>query len=262
MSEFHTGDGVIFYEILEPDAPAARGTVVLIHNFMSTARAAWGSIAADLQGQGYRVVLPDLPGHGRSTGYPPDFSHRVMAQQVADLIDAEGIKQPHLAGCSAGGMIALWMVQDQRLDPATLTLVSTTYSVNPATTGVVASLDPESFRAGRSWLEATAPLHDVHQGEGYFNNTLLPGFRKLTPETAIDLEPSALSAMTMPACIIHGDEDEILPVELAHQLADGLPNSELHLVPGQSHALIFRQPWKVSGIMQDFLARHVVAETN
>jgi pimeloyl-ACP methyl ester carboxylesterase len=156
-------------------------------------------------------------------------------------------------------MMALWMVHDKRLIPSSLTLVSSTYSVNPATTGVVASLNPEDFRAGSSWLEATAKLHDPHQGDGYFDATLLPGFRKLTRTTAIDLDRTALAAMTMPTCVIHGEEDEILPVELARQLAAGLPNRELHLIPGQSHALIFRQPWKVSAILQAFLAKHPVA---
>lgn len=259
-AEFHTDHGVIVYEIVEPDPPTApRGSVVLIHNFMSTARSAWGSVAGDLTAQGYRVLLPDLPGHGQSTGYPPDFSHRAMAHQLADLIDAVAFHRPHLAGCSAGGMIALWMVHDARLAPTTLTLVSTTYTVNPATSGITASLTPETFRAGRSWLEATARLHDPHQGEGYFDETLLPGFRQLTPETTIDLERAALAAITLPTCVIHGDEDEIFPAELAQQLAAGLPNSELHLVAGQGHALIFRQPWKVSAILQDFLARHPVA---
>lgn len=257
MPEFQTETGVIVYKIVEPETQAQPPrTVVLLHNFMSTAAAAWGTITGDLCSQGYRVLLPDLPGHGLSVGYPPGFSHRVMAHQVADLLDAEQIEHPHLAGCSAGGMIALWMVHEGRVAPATLTLVSTTYSVNPATSGVTTSLNPENFRAGRFWLEATARLHDPHQGEGYFDQTLLPGFRKLTPDTSIDLELSSLAAMTMPACVIHGDEDEIFPVKLARQLAEGLPNCELHLVPGQSHALIFRQPWKVSAILLDFLSRH------
>jgi pimeloyl-ACP methyl ester carboxylesterase len=266
MPELATPTGTIFYEVLGPEQSSAEPgaspaeTVLLIHNFMSTGRTAWGSIAEQL-GIRYQVILPDLPGHGRSQGYPADFSHRVMAGQLAALLEAEGVDAPHLAGCSAGGMMALWMVHDELVRPATLTLVSTTYSVNPATTGVETSLRPEAFRAGRNWLEATAQLHDVHQGEGYFDRTLLPAFRRLTPETAIDLPLTALEAMDAPACVIHGDEDEIFPVALARQLAEALPNSELHVVPGQSHALIFRQAWKVSELMQDFLSRHLAGTT-
>jgi pimeloyl-ACP methyl ester carboxylesterase len=256
MPEFATPTGIVVYEVLAPDQPiTAPETVLLLHNFMSTGRMAWGAVALALRDR-YRVILPDLPGHGRSSGYPPGFSHRAIAEQMAALLEAEGVKAPHLAGCSAGGMMALWMAHDKLVAPSTLTLVSTTYSVNPATSGVETSLRPEAFQAGRSWLEATAKLHDVHQGEGYFDTVLLPAFRRLTPETAIDLPPDALAEITTPACVIHGAEDEIFPVALAEQLAAGLPNSELHIVPGQTHALLFRQRWKVSELMQDFLARH------
>jgi 3-oxoadipate enol-lactonase len=265
MPELATPTGVIFYEVLAPErsstepAESSAETVLLIHNFMSTGRTAWGTIAEQLGGR-YRVILPDLPGHGRSQGYPADFSHRAMAGQLAALLEAEGATTPHLAGCSAGGMMALWLVNDGLVRPATLTLVSTTYSVNPATTRVETSLRPEAFRAGRNWLEATAQLHDAQHGQGYFDRTLLPAFRRLTPETAIDLPLSALAEINAPACVIHGDEDEIFPVALARQLAEALPNSELHIVPGQSHALLFRQAWKVGELMQDFLVRHPVSQ--
>ncbi|HXF62629.1 MAG TPA: alpha/beta hydrolase [Caldilineaceae bacterium] len=255
VREFTTDTGVIAYEVLEPAQAEPVETVLLLHNFMSTGRMAWGPIALELR-ERYRVILPDLPGHGRSRGYPADFNHRAIAAQIAALLESEGASAPHVAGCSGGGIMALWLAHDGPVTPATLTLVSATYSINPETTGVQPSLRPESFQAGRSWLEATARLHDVHQGEGYFNRTLLPAFRRLTPESAIDLSPAALASLTMPACVIHGDQDEIFPVELARQLAEGLPNAELHIIPGQSHDLIFRRRWVVSERMRDFLARH------
>ena len=260
VREFTTDTGVIAYEVLEPAQAGPVETVVLLHNFMSTGRMAWGPIALELR-ERYRVILPDLPGHGSSRGYPSEFNHRAMAAQIGALLESEGAAAPHLAGCSGGGMVALWLAHDGPVAPATLTLVSTTYSINPETTGVQPNLRPESYQAGRSWLEATAKLHDVYQGEGYFNSTLLPAFRQLTPENAIDLSPAALASLTMPACVIHGEEDEIIPVELARQLAEGLPNAELHIIPGQSHDLIFRRRWLVSERLRDFLARHPAEAT-
>jgi pimeloyl-ACP methyl ester carboxylesterase len=259
MPEFTTPHGVITYARRIPEDGQGRAeTVVLLHNFMSTGRMAWGNIADDLVAAGYRVLLPDLPGHGQSVGYPSAFEHRVMAAQLAALVRAEGVRAPHLAGCSSGGMLALWMVHDRHIAPATLTLVSATYSVNPATTGVTTGLHPENFRAGRAWLDASARLHDIHQGDGYFDRVLLPAFRGLTPASAIDLGLAALHTMSMPAAVIHGDEDEVFPIEVARQMAGALPNGELTVVRGQSHALIFRQPWKVSELLRDFLARNPV----
>ena len=212
MPEFETATGVVYYEELRPAAP--QGDVLLLHNFMSTGRAAWGVVADELA-ETFRVILPDLPGHGRSVGYPPDFAHRELAAQMAALMESLDAPSPHVAGASSGGMVAGWLVQAGMLSPATLTLVSSTYSVNPATTGVDVDMDPASFRAARNWLSRTAKLHDEHQGEGYFDRVLLPAFRALTPETTLDLPVTALHEWRLPVCLIHGAEDEIFPLALA-----------------------------------------------
>ncbi len=252
MSEFHTETGTIYYQVSGPeDAPP----LALLHNFMSDGRSAWGSLVPRLAEQ-WRVIVPDLPGHGRSLGYPQAYDHTEIARQVADLLIAERAEQSHLAGCSSGGMIAQLLVQHSMINARTLTLVSTTYSVNPATTNNHAVITPENFKAGRGWMEATARLHDPYQGEGYYFGTLLPGFRALTPATAIDLTLADLQQWPLPVCIIQGADDEFFPSFVVEAMAEALPNAELHLIPDQTHALLFRQPWQVRDRMLDFLQRH------
>lgn len=254
MAEFTTSTGVISYEDFAPAQP--RATVLLLHNFMSTGRTAWGQIAEALAAE-YRVILPDLPGHGRSVGFPPHFEHRAMARQIAALMESLDLFHVHIGGCSAGGTIAQWIVAEELLDVQSLTLVSTSYSTNPATTGVKIDTRPEAYRAGGNWLEATAKLHDIHQGEGYFEQTLLPGYRALKPQWSIDLSLDTLRTWDVPVCLIHGEEDEIFPVAVAEQMHAALPNSELHIIPRQYHALIFRKNRQVGELMGDFLAQHV-----
>lgn len=257
MPEFETATGRIFYEVLGPeqDTDTPPEWVTLLHNFMSAGQSAWGAVAETLARR-YRVLLPDLPGHGRSLGHPLGFRHIEMARQLAGLMIALGAEHGHLAGCSSGGIMAQLMVHHSLVRPASLTLVSSTYSVNPATTGVATSLDPQDFRASRNWLEATARLHDPYRYEGYFEDTLLTGFRRLRPADAIDLPLSALREWTLPVCLIHGEDDEIFPVQLAAAMADALPDAELHIAPEQTHALIFRQAWFVRDHLVDFLGRH------
>src|SRR3954464_3023579 len=113
MPEFTTATGTIFYEEFAPPRPAA--TLLLLHNFMSTGRTAWGNIAIDLA-QEYRIILPDLPGHGRSAGFPPHFDHRAMAKQIAALMESLDLFTCHVGGCSAGGALAEWMVAEELLD--------------------------------------------------------------------------------------------------------------------------------------------------
>lgn len=255
LRTFPTDTGVIAYEVIEASAGAGAPTLVLLHNFMSTGRAAWGALL-DALSVDFRILLPDLPGHGQSIGHPIGFDHRIMARQLAGLLAHEHALDAHLAGCSSGGMLAQLLVVGEVMQPETLTLVSTTYSVNPATTGHVAPLEPAHFQAGRRWMEATARLHDPYHYDGYYEDVLLAGFRRLRPESAIDLPLTALRRFMMPTCIIHGAEDEFFPVAIPKEMAGVLPNAELHLIPRQTHGLIFRQPWRVAEIMVQFLHRH------
>lgn len=254
---FATGTGEIYYEVIESQAPDSGQAPVLtlLHNFMSSGRAAWGPLLEELS-QHYRLLLPDLPGHGRSIGHPARYDHRAMARQLAALMRHEGAQRGHLAGCSSGGMLALLLTHDQLVQPATLTLVSTTHSVNPATTGNHAALVPEEFQAARRWMEATARLHDPFRYDGYYEEELLPGFRNLNGATAIDLPLQSLRALAMPVCIIHGEKDEFFPPYIPRQMAETVQNGEVHIIPNQSHALLFRRPWQVSKIMVQFLANH------
>jgi pimeloyl-ACP methyl ester carboxylesterase len=261
MSEFITETGIIFYEVIEATernrettAPQAQ-TLTLLHNFMSSGRAAWGPLLPELS-KHYRLLLPDLPGHGRSLGHPSGYVHHAIACQLANMLHAEGAEHSHLAGCSSGGMLAQLLVHHHMVTPATLTLVSTTHSVNPQTTGNTHALTPEHFQAARNWMEATARLHDPHRYPGYYEQELLPGFRHLNGATAIDLPVSALAEFAMPLCIIHGERDEFFPSFIPERMAAAAPNAKLHLVPQQTHALLFRRPWQVAQIMLEFLHNH------
>lgn len=258
--EFETDTGTIYYEVLGHDSED-RPWVTLIHNFMSTGRTAWAQIAPKLA-ESYRVLVPDLPGHGRSVGYPQGFHYGTMAQQLAGLMQAVGVFESpdsgagHLAGCSAGGMIAQLLVAQGLVNPQTLTLISTTHSMNPETAGAPVTSDPDRFRFGGNWIEATAGLHDPHQGEGYFRRELLQAATQRTPRLTVDLSLSALAEWSMPVCLIHGEDDEFFPIDVARNMAAHLPAAQLHVIPGQSHALIFRQGWKVRDLMFDFLSAH------
>ena len=105
-------------------------------------------------------------------------------------------------------------------------------------------------------MEATARLHDPHHHPGYYHEVLLPGFRALTGETTVDLSLDDLRHWQLPVCLVHGEQDEFFPSFIVEGMAAVLPRAELHLIPQQTHALLFRQPWVVSEIMLDFLSRY------
>lgn len=250
MPGFETESGVIHYDVV---GAAGRPTLTLLHNFMSTGERAWGALLEGFSRR-YRVLLPDLPGHGRSQGYPPRFDHRSMARQIAALMEAEDASDGHLAGVSSGGMIAQLMVYHRLASPATLTLVSTSYTLNPAELAESHPLlTPERFQPDKRWFDATARLHDPHHYDGYYQQVLLPAFRGLDRWVGVDLPLDAFSRFHMPVCLIHGEEDQFFPPSVPKRMAAALPNAQVHLIPGQAHGLIFRRPWQVQRIMDEFL---------
>jgi len=260
MPKFDTEDGFIHYEILEkrantpPHSASSAQIITLLHNFMSTGRIAWGRIAERLTAT-HRVLLIDSPGHGRSIGYPDAYDHLEMARQIAQLMRHVGAENGHLAGCSSGGMIAQHIVNEGFAQPASLILVSTTYSNNPERTGNERTVTPEAFQMGTNWLDATAKLHDPHQGAGYFDAELLLGYRELDKYTGLDLSLDSLRTWLLPTCIIHGENDEFFPPYIPQSMSDAIPNATLHIIPNQMHALIFRKSVQVFEIMHQFLAQ-------
>lgn len=69
----------------------------------------WRGVTAGLAARGYRVVVPDLPGHGRSEPGPggPVTDLGTYAAWCVELLDRLGMDRPFVVGCSIGGKIAL-----------------------------------------------------------------------------------------------------------------------------------------------------------
>jgi pimeloyl-ACP methyl ester carboxylesterase len=69
----------------------------------------WRDVAPALAQRGYRVIVPDLPGHGRSEAAPggPVRDLRRYGAWCEALIDALALERPFVVGCSIGGKIAL-----------------------------------------------------------------------------------------------------------------------------------------------------------
>lgn len=89
----------------QPDG--ANGKVVVLLHGKNFCGAYWGKTAADLTAAGYRVVIPDQIGFGKSSkpvDYP--FSFHALAGNTKSLLDALDIPEAVILGHSMGGMVA------------------------------------------------------------------------------------------------------------------------------------------------------------
>lgn len=85
--------------------PASSPPLLLIHGAAND-RDAWSTVAIGLAATGYPVLVPDLPGHGLSSG-PPLPSIEAIADWLPALLDAAGIDKAVLVGHSMGSLAAL-----------------------------------------------------------------------------------------------------------------------------------------------------------
>ncbi|HEV7468540.1 MAG: 3-oxoadipate enol-lactonase [Pseudonocardia sp.] len=85
------------------------GTPVLCLHTAGQSGVQWRHVSAGLAARGYRVIVPDLPGHGRSEPAPggPVTDLGTYAAWCLELIDRLGLERPYVAGCSIGGKITL-----------------------------------------------------------------------------------------------------------------------------------------------------------
>ncbi|HYE54721.1 MAG TPA: alpha/beta hydrolase [Chitinophagaceae bacterium] len=94
------------YMDVKPAKPNGR-TVTLLHgkNFSG---AYWKNVAEALQAQGYRVIIPDQIGFGRST--KPDhlqYTFQLLATHTRQLLDTLKVSRTSVVGHSMGGMLAV-----------------------------------------------------------------------------------------------------------------------------------------------------------
>lgn len=90
--------------------------ILLLHGFASNARVNWvdtGWVAA-LNGAGFRVLAPDLRGHGMSTKlyHPENYGGRVFAEDARRLLDHLGVETADVMGYSMGARVAAFLTLD------------------------------------------------------------------------------------------------------------------------------------------------------
>jgi pimeloyl-ACP methyl ester carboxylesterase len=234
--------------------------ILLVHGMISDG-STWSRPAAGFAEAGYRVIVPDLLGHG-SSDKPADGGYhlRDFADSLHPLLLELGVRSVTVIGHSLGGAIAMQLAHDHPELVHRLVLVSAGglgRKVHPMLR--VATL-PGAHRVLRLVVnERTAPLYRaprLHRslrlspevvsnlgraGRGLVSATGRAAFFQ-TLHNAISpygqkgsmLEQDYLPR-ELPTLIVWSQDDPVLPVEHAHQTHAYLPYSQLAIFPGSTH---------------------------
>ena len=96
--------------------------LILLHGLMDSHRT-WRRTAPLLAGR-FRLLMPDLPGHGMSGRPDAPYTLSWFAEMLTKWMEAVGVEKAHICGHSFGAGIAQWMILDQRPRVDRLALVS------------------------------------------------------------------------------------------------------------------------------------------
>lgn len=241
----------LYYEERGEGAP-----LVLIHGF-SGSGVIWTEWAASLT-ERYRVVVPDLRGHGRSTGTLETIYHERFAEDVVALLDHLGIDRAHFVGHSSGGMTLLFVGTRHLARARTMTLISATLHFDQ-----YARRHMTRVSTDEAWTPERIALAQLRHGETHGADhwrVLREAFRHFIRDpNELPFLPDDLRAITCPVLVLHGDRDEFFPVHVPMTMYQALPAAELCILPATAHGLPHERPSWSSRIVADFLERHASA---
>ena len=259
-NRLRSDDAEVVYWVLG-DGPS----VVLLHPFPAN-HEFWLPVAEELSSR-YRLILPDLRGHGESEVGEGPATMTTHAADLLRVIDDARVSRAPLIGVSIGGYILFEFWRKHRDRVAALGLCNTK-----------APADNAQGRVGR-----LQPANDVleHGTEPFLQSMLSRVLAKTTQETRPDLVQRALNMMrqmspediaqvqrgmaerpdsietlktiNVPTLLVTGDEDVLTGINEAELMRQHIAGSQLRVIPKAGHYSPWEQPAEATKLLRQFL---------
>jgi 3-oxoadipate enol-lactonase len=241
--------------------------VMLLHGF-PLSRAMWVDQLSGI-GSIYRVIAPDLRGHGESPVPEGVYTMDAMADDVVELLETLEISGPVVVGgLSMGGYVALSLAARYPTRVRALMLMDT--KAAPDT--------PEAAQAREAMAQAViaadsaAPVVDAMLPRLFAKMTLeqrperVEPMKKVMSRTSPRGIAGALRGMAarpdrradlpkivVPTLVLVGDEDVITPVAESKSMAEALPNARLEVIRQAGHLAPYENPSDANAAILRFL---------
>ncbi len=218
---------------------AGEGKPLLIIHGWGASSMSWMGVVEEMSGKGFQLIIPDLPGFGKSSAPEANWGSKEYADIIYALIKEMDLKDCYLLGHSFGGGIALRIVverggvsklilcdaaivREERLDMR--------QKISKALAnigGKLVSKDFPGYKFFEKMIYRLAGVNDYYRASPVMKEV----FRRVVSEDLRFLLPEA----KLPCLIIWGSEDKATPVEDAHFLNNQIAGSELVMIPGGRH---------------------------
>jgi pimeloyl-ACP methyl ester carboxylesterase len=207
---------------------------------------------------GYRVLTPDLPGHGKTSG-PGHQSVQDYARDVAEFIDIVGISHAVFIGHAMGGAIALALAVDYPDRVAGIGLISTG-PILPIPSSVIENAANLSTLplAIKSLQEMSLGSQTPEHLKGIVSKRLAESRQTLLLDDLIACDrfnlADRLNAIRTPVLVVCGTDDKLTPLRFSEILSSNIPGAALQTVEGAGHMLVLEQPGRLAKLISVFLA--------
>ena len=276
MGELHYielhGDRIAYQDV-------GSGEALLLLHGMAGSSETWRAIIPQLSRR-YRVVAPDLIGHGQSAKPRGDYSLGAFAVWLRDLLDELGVTRATVVGHSLGGGVAMQFVYQHPDYCQRLILISSgglgpdvglvlRLLSAPGAELVLPVIAPQPVLAAgnklRSWF-SSAGIQSPRGAEVWSAYSSLADSQTRnaflrTLRSVVDYRGQAVSALNrlhlasdLPTMAIWGDQDKIIPVEHAHAAHAARAGSRVEVLAGVGHFPQLERPSEVVDLIDDFIA--------
>lgn len=242
---------------------AGKGMPVVMLHSLGMDRRAWdclGSLA-----DSFEVVTYDLPGHGETAVPQSPYGIGELSEQLATVLQREGITRAHIVGHDLGGLIAQHLAASQPAMVDRLVLCATTPCFNDD--------DRATWRLHAATARASGPasLLRVMEPEWFtaaFAAQNPPALRLMRdsfaacPNEGVALACEALASADLidstseiyaRTLVLVGEHDSLAFREAADWLAQSIDGAKLAYVPHAAHAAVLEQPGWMAHVLRSFL---------
>lgn len=256
------------------------GPVVLFIHGILGSQQQWSRLFGVMDDD-HRVVVPDLFGHGESAKPLGDYSLSSHAAAMRDLLDHLGVERVTLVGHSLGGGIAMqfFYLFPERVErlvlvssgglgrevnlilrSATLPGAAQVLSV-VASAPVLSGVEALGRGAARLGWRPGADIDAIWRGFSSLGDRESRVAFLATTRAVIDIGGQSISAhdhlgdaLPIPAMVVWGTKDRMIPVEHAHSVERELPDCRVELFEGAGHFPHLDDPERFARVLREFIA--------
>ena len=234
-----------------------KGTpLVLLHGYPLDHHL-WDEIIPLLQDT-FDLIVPDLRGFGESTTVDTLYTMDDLASDIAGLLDQLGIQKTAIAGHSMGGYVALAFARAYPERVSALGLVSSQLLADPADRkegryktaadvaekgiGGVVEVMTSKFTSNPQWQAFARKNMEEQQAAAYIG--ALKAMAERADATAL------LSTLKCPVVVIHGDADQLIPIDRAREVKTALPKTLLVELKSVGHVPMLEAPYETANAIR------------